>query len=408
MDTAQQLQVLLHDQHVGTLSLGQSEVVEFRLLESYKQIYPRPVLGQQFLDDLDLVHRSRARVPAWFSNLLPEGVLRELIARQAGVATSREYFLLAHLGDDLPGAVRIVAASDSLLNDSWVDEQAASTQQTDTLWHFSLAGVQLKFSASRAGKGLTIPVSGRGGDWIVKLPDLRYRGVPANEFATMQWARASGIDTPDFELIPLAAIDGLPQEFSKMPEHLAYAVKRFDRPGSGERVHMEDFAQVLNLYPERKYEKANYETLAKIVNALCGEVELEEYVRRLVFMIASGNGDAHLKNWSLIYLDGLTPRLSPAYDFVSTVQYMPDDKLALNLGKSKLWEDVGMETFRRMSQRIDFPEGKLIGFVETAVSAVLDVWNRRAQELGYDAAARALLAKHMRRVPLLSAFLTTG
>ena len=109
MGVTNRLQVLLHDRAVGTLTLNQNDGCEFRLLESYKQAYPRPVLGQLFLDDLDQVHRSRARVPPWFSNLLPEGPLRDLVAKQAGIGSTREFFLLHHLGEDLPGAVRIVA-----------------------------------------------------------------------------------------------------------------------------------------------------------------------------------------------------------------------------------------------------------------------------------------------------------
>jgi serine/threonine-protein kinase HipA len=95
---------------VGQLNLTRNDGCEFRLLESYRNAYPRPILGQQFVDDPDHVHSSRQRTPPWFSNLLPEGPLRELIARQAGVSVYREFFLLQHLGEDLPGAVRIVAA----------------------------------------------------------------------------------------------------------------------------------------------------------------------------------------------------------------------------------------------------------------------------------------------------------
>jgi len=399
MGAPKSLRVILHETPIGNLSLGANEAVEFRLLESYKNAYPRPVLGQVFLDDLNRVSRSRARVPAWFSNLLPEGVLRELIARQAGVATSREYFLLAHLGEDLPGAVRLVAEGDGALDAEDFEDQGSAFQSGE--WHFSLAGVQLKFSANKQGKGLTIPVSGRGGDWIVKLPDSRFAGVPANEFATMSWARASGVDLPDFELMPVSEIEGLPQEFAAMPEQEAFAIQRFDRPAKGRRLHMEDFAQVLDLYPEQKYEKANYETLAKLSLALAGERGLREFLLRLVFMLASGNGDAHLKNWSLLYADGLTPQLSPAYDLVSTIQYMPDDRLALNLGKSKRWDDMDLEVFRRLSRRIEFPENRLVEMVQASVASVLNAWHLHQGEFGFVQAARLQLHAHMQRVPLL-------
>jgi serine/threonine-protein kinase HipA len=74
------LDVRLGDIHVGTLSLLADEVSEFVISEEYRQRYPRPVLGQFFEDDLTRRHNSRMRLPSFFSNLLPEGPLRELIA----------------------------------------------------------------------------------------------------------------------------------------------------------------------------------------------------------------------------------------------------------------------------------------------------------------------------------------
>lgn len=116
-------------------------------------------------------------------------------------------------------------------------------------WRFSLAGVQLKFSANKQARGLTIPVSGLGGDWIVKLPDSRYPQVPHNEWVTMRWAKASGIDIPDIERIELNHIEGLPATLHAHREGYAFAIRRFDRPEPGRRIHMKDFAQILGLFP---------------------------------------------------------------------------------------------------------------------------------------------------------------
>lgn len=137
------LGVWLNDAPVGQLNMTRNDGCEFRLLESYKNAYPRPILGQQFLDDPDHVHSSRQRTPPWFSNLLPKGPLRQLIARQAGFSLNREFFLLHHLGEDLPGAVRIVAA-EAFPEDAGVALPAADEHPRADDWHFSLAGVQLK------------------------------------------------------------------------------------------------------------------------------------------------------------------------------------------------------------------------------------------------------------------------
>ncbi|CAD6875668.1 type II toxin-antitoxin system HipA family toxin [Methylomonas fluvii] len=399
MESTNTLRVLLNDTPIGTLNLNRNDGGEFRLLESYKRAYPRPVLGQQFLDDLEQVHTSRSRVPPWFSNLLPEGPLRDLVAKQAGVASTREFFLLHRLGEDLPGAVRIV--EDDILIEPQAELNAQTLEQEPAgAWHFSLAGVQLKFSARRKDRGLTIPVSGQGGDWIVKLPDSRYPKVPENEYATMLWAKASGIDIPELELINLSDINGLPADAGTFSEHFALAIRRFDRPVTGRRVHMEDFAQILGLYPEEKYQKYNYETLAKLILALTGETGLEKFIRRLIFILVSGNGDAHHKNWSLLYPDGVKAELSPAYDLLSTIQYMRDDQLALNLAKSKRWEDVGMDSFRRMARKIGYAEQSMVEGVQASLDAILTAWQNLNGDLGYDSTQRNTIESHFRKILL--------
>jgi len=392
--------VMLNEQQVGNLTRDAGDGAEFRLSEPYKHASPRPVLGQMFLDDPDRVHHNRIGVPPWFSNLLPEGRLRELIAERAGVHSSRELCLLALLGDDLPGAVRVVAedvpdratAADNQ-GDHEADEPADG-------WKFSLAGVQLKFSARRNERGLTIPVSGVGGDWIVKLPDLRYPDVPRNEYATMRWAQASGIEVPRAELISVGDISGLPELRLPESESSVYAVRRFDRTDDGGRVHMEDFAQVLGVYPRDKYRQCNYETLGNLIFALTGKDGLTQFIRRLVFVVASGNGDAHLKNWSLRYPDGVSASLAPAYDLVSTVVYNSDDGLALNLAKTKDWRQLDMAAFTRLAGRIGFSEAAMREIVQEALDAVLTAWDGIGRSGLYPMEMRNALAKHIRRLAL--------
>lgn len=404
--TVKRLRVLLGDLPVGRLTLDDAARCEFHLLESYRHGHPRPVLGQSFEDDLGAHRRALSRLPAWFSNLLPEGALRELVARDAGVEPAREFRLLEHLGHDLPGAIRIeqddhpAVRADAESADA-LEDLAAGTHE-DSAWHFSLAGVQLKFSALRSNRGMTVPVSGQGGDWILKLPDLRYPGVPANEHATMHWAAASGITIPEIDLVDIGQVSGLPATGIPRQETQAFVIRRFDRPVPGKRLHMEDFNQILGLYPEQKYARFNYETIARLTLVLTGVAGLEELIRRYVFMLASGNGDAHHKNWTLIYPDGVQAALSPAYDLVSTIQYMPDDRLALNFGRSKRWEDMGMDTFRRLARKIDFDEAQIVGWTLQAVAATQQAWSASSHEFGYDLVARERVEQHMRRVPLFS------
>lgn len=237
---------------------------------------------------------------------------------------------------------------------------------SSTAYRFSLAGVQLKFSAvNDAGGGLTIPVKGVGGDWIVKLPSTAFNGVPENEYSMMTLAREVGIDIPELKLVDLRGIEGLPTDVTSM-DGKALAIKRFDRAPDG-RIHVEDFAQVLGLYPEQKYERASYRNIAQALWIRSGEEAIVEFMRRLIFTVLIGNGDMHLKNWSLIYPDQTTPNLAPAYDLVSTIAFMPDEKLALAFGHSKAWEAINTDAIRYFAVKAELPATIL---VETAKETV--------------------------------------
>src|SRR3546814_19783716 len=93
----------------------------------------------------------------------------------------------------------------------------ASSPAAEHALRFSLAGVQLKFSAVRsASGGLTIPARGIGGHWIVKLPSRDFRRVPENEFSMMSLAKMVGIDVPAIDLVDIASIGNLPEGINQI------------------------------------------------------------------------------------------------------------------------------------------------------------------------------------------------
>lgn len=151
------------------------DATEFRLAEDYKALHSstRPVLGQIFEDRPDFVWRTTHRIPPWFSNLLPEGRLRQLLAEQAGVNPERELHLLAELGEDLPGAV-VVRPQGERLDSAPIRPSLEVVRGEDAL-RFSLAGMQLKFSVERDDRGLTLPVRGQGGAGSPSSPTLGIR-----------------------------------------------------------------------------------------------------------------------------------------------------------------------------------------------------------------------------------------
>ncbi len=392
---AEVLRVALNGTPVGELRQFASGRIEFRLAESYRTSYPRPVLGQAFEDSPDWVWRSHTRLPPFFSNLLPEGALRELVAAHLGVRAVREFHVLAHLGDDLPGAVTAVSEGTIFLDR---DEPAADPHdRTEEGIGFSLAGVQLKFSMVRQGNVLTLPMKGQSGSWIVKLPDPNHASVPDNEFTTMSWARMAGIDVPDFELVPVESLEGIPA--GDYVEPRAFAIRRFDRAPSGQRVHQEDFAQVLGLYPEEKYRKHNYETIGRILLEVAGEESYLRFVDRLIFVVLSGNADAHHKNWSLRYADGRTATLSPAYDLVSTVPY-GYDRLGLNLCRSKEFSVVSAAAMQRFGRRVGANPDLTADRAREAAHRVVASWSAARAASGLVPAVLDLIERHMNSVPI--------
>ncbi|UQA55361.1 type II toxin-antitoxin system HipA family toxin [Polyangium aurulentum] len=398
------LHIRLHGHDVGVLR--KDTRITFELFQSYLDLAPRPVLGQAFEDNLRVRRAGGGgKLPAFFSNLLPEGSLRERLARSLDVDPDDEFALLTALGEDLPGAVTATLIDDvfpGLATGDAVEheEPAPSSPREEGAMRFSLAGVQLKLSMLREGERLTLPASGRGGKWIVKLPSLTYLALPENEHATMTWAAQSGIRVAEHELVPLDRLHGVPRQLLEGLTGRAFVTRRYDRLESDRRVHQEDFAQVLDVYPEQKYKATNHETIANIVLQLSGREGFREFLRRLVFVVLSGNGDAHLKNWSLWYPDDLHAELSPAYDQVATVQYIPHEKLALNLAKSKSFEDVSLASFQRLARRLGLDEPEVTAAVQNDVAATLAAWRALRDHLSVPEAYRSSVDEHLARLPL--------
>ena len=193
---------------------------------------------------------------------------------------------MAYVGNDLPGAVKAIQ-SDQLSQGSPPSSQPGMPKKKDFSLHngvkFSLAGVELKYSGlTRARGGLTIPASGSGGNWIVKLPSSTYSLVPENEFSMMKLASKVGINIPEIRLVPMSQIEGLPRELlaMKLASDNALAIKRFDRD-NGKRVHSEDFAQMLGVLPENKYDDFNFGNLATVLSVFSNKyTDTDEFARR--------------------------------------------------------------------------------------------------------------------------------
>ncbi|GJL58776.1 MAG: putative kinase Y4dM [Nitrospirales bacterium] len=394
------LDIFLHHRRIGVLTLLPDGRILFSFDESYAADPSHPVLSQSYYSpDGELLTSTKTysgKAPPFFSNLLPEGQLREYLAARGDIKPTHEFHLLYLLGEDLPGAVIAKPAEGFAMPLKKEEEGLSEKKEGEQPLRFSLAGVQLKFSALMARDGgLTIPASGMGGNWIVKLPSPVYDKIPENEYAMMHMAGEIGIAVPETKLVPLSGIAGLP-DFGKLRGTQALAAKRFDRTEDGKRIHIEDFAQVYSIFPEKKYEGVSFTNIAGMVWTLTGEEGLREFIRRLSYTILTGNGDMHLKNWSFMYRDGRTPALSPAYDMVSTIPYIPNDRLALTFVDTKDMKRCNVRLFKKLAEKAGLPKKLVLDTARETAEKTRKTWIKNKAYYALPSDIEKTIDEHMR------------
>jgi len=399
------LNVHLHGRPIATLTHVQGNRNLFAFNQAYIDDPNRSTLSLSFKDQFGgLVTDFKPVgqvVPPFFSNLLPEGPLRKYLAERAGVKQHSEFLLLWMLGRDLPGAISVHPAEGEELPPQV--EAKLTPEERSNMLRFSLAGVQLKFSALKNGVkagGLVIPAEGVGGSWIVKLPSQQYAGVPENEFSMMTIAKSMGMDIPDLQILELDAIDGLPDGIGELKGQ-AMAIKRFDRSGKGP-VHIEDCAQVFGVYPDGKYDHATYRRIAAVLGIETGDADIAEFIRRLVFSTLIGNADMHLKNWSLIYADGRTPTLSPAYDLLSTIPYIADETMALKYSRTKKMAEFSKDELKHLAAKARISEKLVLDTAAETVARFKQVWSEQKTKLPLEKKVVEMVDAHAASIPIYS------
>jgi serine/threonine-protein kinase HipA len=396
------LNVLLYGEPIATITNVGNDRTLFAFMDSYIHDESRPVLGLGFKDSLGGLLTSfkptQTKLNPFFSNLLPEETMRNYLAERAGVNPAREFFLLWVLGQDLAGAITVEPADGEALPPN-VHQGIDDETKIEAPMRFSLAGVQLKFSAvQQANGGLTIPATGKGGSWIVKLPSSRFDAVPENEYSMMELARLLGMDVPETQLLPINQIANIPAGIGKYGDS-AFVIKRFDR-ADGQDVHIEDFAQVFGVYPQDKYKKASMRNIAQVIGIEGKDEDIAEFTRRLVFNTLIGNADMHLKNWSVIYKDKRTASIAPAYDFVSTIPYIPDDSASLKVSRSKKFSDFTLDELSHLAAKAMLPEKLVLDTAKQTVTGFHEVWAKEKAHLPLTKSVIESIEMHLRSIPL--------
>jgi serine/threonine-protein kinase HipA len=269
-----------------------------------------------------------------FQMNLPEGALLEAVRRAiakltgeddlnilrvtGGNQVGRNRFSL--MGEDVPGIVETKESLDDLL----------SYPDTVELFHDLVAKYALRSGVSGVQPKVMLEATDRGtatiGGYIVKSWGADYPQQAANEFFCMTAAKRAGLPVPEFHL---AENGGL------------FVMKRFDVATDGSQMGFEDMCCLQALGTNQKY-GSTYERVAKsikdFISAELRQQAREQFFASLVLSSIVKNGDAHLKNFGVLYeRPGAAVRMAPVYDVVTTVAYIPKDVPALSLAGTKKW-----------------------------------------------------------------------
>jgi serine/threonine-protein kinase HipA len=320
------------------------------------------------------------RLPPFFQNLLPEGVLRKHIAAERGCSEDDYFELLAACGADLPGNVfarptantRELARKLVTQNQDVLEESVVADPLDDGI---SLSGIQPKLGlVARGGRF----VAGRrhGDSHIIgKLPTVQHDLLPEVEYLSLQLAKAAGVTVCEATLEPLSTVVS-PHEYILGKSKHFLAVKRFDRDRPG-RLHAEDFAQVMSVDPDNKYTGGSYADIARImlkVNGL-GQAAVLELIRRITVSELIGNYDFHLKNIGVLHQPDGRIELSPAYDIVAYSVYIKEAGHALAFADAQPKRHIlGPAAIRHFCNDVGISEVKARNIVAEVCTKAVEKW----------------------------------
>lgn len=384
------LNVYLNHIKVGDLFFDQGRM-SFRYDPAYLErknaealSFTMPLSVQPYGDDI---------VSPYFSNLLPDEGVRQKVAKILQVSPENTFGLLKEIGEDCAGAVSLFVPgrtpqdeasplyrelseddADSILSN--LDRRPLNVGDAD--FRISGAGAQNKLVACVFGGKVSLPLRGTPSTHIIKPGIPVFEESVFNEYFCMKLAEKCKIPVPDCGIL---RIKGAPY----------YLVSRFDRvqeDGKWTRLHQEDFCQLLHVDPRVKYESEGgpgIQLCAELLQSMeLPGAAMKGFIRQIIFNFLIGNGDAHAKNFSILYRNG-KPELAPAYDLLSTLAY-PDlsRKLAMKIGGEYNFRWITPGKFDRMAAQCGVKEKMLRREVKDLAAKILPAAQKLETELSKD------------------------
>ena len=301
---------------------------------------------------------NEGKTASWFEGLLPEGARREDVSNRLRISAYDWIGLLAEIGWECAGAVRIFEHGDTRTHQGSYESISAGDlaarlssipsrqpHANSISFRMSLGGYQDKMcvamprlDASRrdiSPTGVLIPLGDAPSTHILKPEPTSYPGIALSE----AWAMTVASHLTRCSKVGMLRLTDAPPTL---------VVERYDRTGNNwphdvRRVHQEDACQALGIPSSEKYaseraEKGSDPSYRKIASLLIRYAEdprreLEELLRQLVTNLVLGNWDAHAKNTSLLYKRPGVPAVSPLYDVVPISEVEPrTNLLSLRVG----------------------------------------------------------------------------
>ena len=388
MATAE-LDVYLLKHHVGTLKKSAGKL-SFRYLPEYvNQSNVPPLSATLPCQQQDFDHTA---TEPFFSGLLPDSPVRDKLARMLNISAGNTFALLEAIGGECAGAVSLhkKGASPQAYNESTY-RVLTTKEAVDVFSHLSArpllagqdgirisgAGAQDKLMISFVKGHIAIPTGNTPSTHIIKPAIKEVAESVHNEFFCMTLAKEVGLPTAQADIYSLA---GTPY----------YLTKRYDRltpeKGGTTRLHQEDFCQAMGIPPDQKYQKEGGPSLKDCFNLLDGFIHKGHMpgvskltlLRGVLFNHLIGNGDAHGKNFSLLYKDE-GAFLAPFYDLLCTVVYsnLYKDKMAMKIGAKYRFRDIQLRHFEALAVEI----GIKPSFLEKELKQLARILPEKAEAL---------------------------
>lgn len=271
----------------------------------------------------------------------------------------------------------------------------------DNAARISISGVQEKFSMIQLKNKIRLTLENEQGTHILKpIPAVLKNAdqMPANEHLTMQIAKqVYGIETAANALMFFG--NGEP----------AYLTKRFDLLPDGKKLAQEDFAALAAKSPQThgtnyKYQ-GSYLDLFEIMRQFIPSYKVEslKLFKLLVFNYLFSNGDAHLKNFSVIETPLGDFKLSPAYDLLNSRLHISDTDFALDEGllPAKLTQGTVFKQFQQLALHAGIPEKQTLDILSLMFSKTELVQNLIAHSFLKPAAQRSYLQSYQAKLKKL-------